>query len=148
MLLLLRCWVAAASGDPGQAERLAAAAGGLWKLIGTQIAALGPHLAAEDASRTPKVAGAPRSISLAEAIRLGLEYMVAGPATVLTPRERDVLAFLVKGRSNRAIADALVISARTAEGHVQNILTKLGLASRNEVPAWFIAHGQGMAPLT
>jgi len=46
----------------------------------------------------------------------------------LTPREREVLALIAQGRSNVAIADALVISPRVVEKHVASIFAKLGLA--------------------
>ena len=42
------------------------------------------------------------------------------------------------GASNRDIADALVISERTAESHVQNILTKLGFGSRAQIASWYV----------
>jgi non-specific serine/threonine protein kinase len=54
----------------------------------------------------------------------------------LTWRERDVAALLAKGRTNRQIAEQLVISERTAEHHVQSILNKLGLATRAQVAGW------------
>jgi class 3 adenylate cyclase/DNA-binding CsgD family transcriptional regulator len=56
----------------------------------------------------------------------------AGPATVLSPREREVLRLLVAGRSDREIAEQLFISPRTASKHVGNILAKLEVASRGE----------------
>ena len=56
----------------------------------------------------------------------------------LTPREREVLALLADGRTNRQIADALFISAKTASVHVSNILAKLGVANRGEAAA--LAH--------
>ena len=46
----------------------------------------------------------------------------------LTPRERDVLDLMAEGRSNGAIAQALVISERAVEKHVANIFSKFGLA--------------------
>jgi DNA-binding NarL/FixJ family response regulator len=46
----------------------------------------------------------------------------------LTARERDVLALMAEGRSNGAIARALVISERAVEKHIANIFSKLGLA--------------------
>lgn len=47
----------------------------------------------------------------------------------LTVRERDVLALLAEGRSNRAIAECLVTAERTVECHVSRIFSKLGLES-------------------
>ena len=62
----------------------------------------------------------------------------AGAATApddpfgLTRRERDVLPLLVKGRTNRQIAEELFISENTAGVHVSNILGKLGATTRTE----------------
>ncbi len=53
----------------------------------------------------------------------------------LTDRERDVLALLVDGRTNRQIAAQLYISEKTASVHVSNILGKLGVRSRGEAAA-------------
>ncbi len=50
----------------------------------------------------------------------------------LTAREVEVLRLIVAGRSNPGIAEALYISPRTAQTHVQNIFTKLGVNSRTE----------------
>ena len=49
------------------------------------------------------------------------------PLEELTPREHDVLGLMAEGRSNQAIADALVISGRAVEKHVASIFTKLHL---------------------
>ena len=59
----------------------------------------------------------------------------------LTPREREVAALVAEGLSNRQIANQLYLSERTAETHVQNILTKLGFGSRAEVAAWAAREG-------
>jgi pimeloyl-ACP methyl ester carboxylesterase/DNA-binding CsgD family transcriptional regulator len=56
----------------------------------------------------------------------------------LTARERGVAALVAQGKSNREIADALVMSERTVEWHVSNILSKLGLQSRAQVAAWAV----------
>ncbi len=50
-----------------------------------------------------------------------------GPLDELTAREREVLALMAEGRSNQAIADRLVLEARTIEGHVRTIFSKLRL---------------------
>ncbi|HXZ70347.1 MAG TPA: helix-turn-helix transcriptional regulator, partial [Streptosporangiaceae bacterium] len=63
-------------------------------------------------------------------------YKVAGLPGTLTPRERQVAALVASGRSNRAIADELVISPATAARHVANILAKLGFSSRAQIAAW------------
>jgi DNA-binding CsgD family transcriptional regulator/tetratricopeptide (TPR) repeat protein len=68
-----------------------------------------------------------------------------GPATVdraslLTPREREVLALVAAGRSNRTISEELFISVKTASVHVSNILAKLDVGSRTEAAAWAHAH--------
>jgi DNA-binding NarL/FixJ family response regulator len=51
-------------------------------------------------------------------------------STVLTEREAEVLEWLAAGRSNQAIADALRVSVRTVENHVQNLYGKLGIHHR------------------
>ena len=63
------------------------------------------------------------------------EVAAARPGT-LTPREREVVALVARGRSNKSIADELFISPATAARHVANILAKLGFRSRTEVAAW------------
>jgi DNA-binding NarL/FixJ family response regulator len=60
----------------------------------------------------------------------------APDSRALTGRERDVARLLVAGRSNREIADTLVITEGTVEVHVKHILSKLGLRSRAQVAAW------------
>ena len=55
--------------------------------------------------------------------------------TNVTPRELQILRLLARGATNRQVAEALVISPRTAETHVSNILGKLGLTSRAQAAA-------------
>jgi non-specific serine/threonine protein kinase len=54
----------------------------------------------------------------------------------LTRREREVTELVAQGLGNRQIADRLVISQRTVESHVENVLTKLGFRSRNQIAMW------------
>jgi DNA-binding NarL/FixJ family response regulator len=65
---------------------------------------------------------------------------VAGISS-LTQRERDVLACVAQGLPNRAIADRLGITERTARTHVSNILAKLGLASRTQAALFAVQNG-------
>jgi len=60
----------------------------------------------------------------------------------LTRREREVAQLIAHGLSNRAIAESLVITERTVEGHVSNILAKLGFRSRAKVAAWVVDTAQ------
>lgn len=59
----------------------------------------------------------------------------------LTPRELEVLAGVARGLSNRAIADELGITERTARTHVSNILAKLGLSSRTQAALLAVERG-------
>ncbi|HEX2047842.1 MAG TPA: response regulator transcription factor [Acidimicrobiales bacterium] len=59
----------------------------------------------------------------------------------LTERERDVLALVARGASNKEIGQALFISERTARTHVSNILAKVGLRSRTQAALWAIREG-------
>ena len=59
----------------------------------------------------------------------------------LTTRELEVLGGVARGLSNRAIADELGITERTARTHVSNILAKLGLASRTQAALLAVQHG-------
>ena len=58
------------------------------------------------------------------------------PSARLTRREQQVAALVADGLSNRQIAERLVIATRTAEGHVENILVKLGFTVRTQIAAW------------
>ncbi|MFB4312405.1 AAA family ATPase [Actinomadura sp. GTD37] len=72
--------------------------------------------------------------------RAGLAGPSGGP---LTARESEVMRLLARGRSNREIAEELVISPKTASVHVSRILAKLGAASRGEAVA--AARDRGLA---
>ena len=59
-------------------------------------------------------------------------------STSLTKREGQVADLIAEGLTNQSIAQRLVISPRTAQGHVEHILAKLGFTSRAQVAAWVI----------
>jgi DNA-binding CsgD family transcriptional regulator len=62
----------------------------------------------------------------------------AGPAA-LTRREHEIAGCVAHGLTNREIAAKLHISERTAENHVQHILTKLGFTNRSQIAVWAVA---------
>jgi len=59
----------------------------------------------------------------------------------LTEREREVVMLIAQSKSNREIADVLIVSERTVETHVSNVLFKLGFTSRIQIAAWVIERG-------
>jgi DNA-binding NarL/FixJ family response regulator len=54
----------------------------------------------------------------------------------LSTRELEVARLVARGLTNKQIGLALYVSERTAENHVQHILTKLGLRNRSQIAAW------------
>jgi non-specific serine/threonine protein kinase len=149
-------WVAAAAGEYPQAARLLGAADRQWKAYG------GSPFAGEWANerRTAKTAarqalGAAFDAEYAEGGGLSLDDAVAyalgertepahplvptGPSR-LTRRENEIAELIAQGLSNREIATKLVISQRTAESHVENILTKFGFTTRTQIAAWYAEH--------
>jgi len=61
----------------------------------------------------------------------------------LTAREREVAGLIARGETNREIAEKLVVSERTVESHVTNILAKLGFPSRARIAIWAAEKGLG-----
>lgn len=59
----------------------------------------------------------------------------------LTEREQEVVRLVTQGKSNREIAEVLVISEKTAKAHISNILGKLGLDDRTQMAVYAIKHG-------
>lgn len=59
----------------------------------------------------------------------------------LTPRERDVLAELTKGKSNREIASSLFVTEKTVKTHISNIFIKLDVQDRTQAALYAVKHG-------
>jgi DNA-binding NarL/FixJ family response regulator len=74
--------------------------------------------------------------------RAGLAGPGAAGATVLTGREREVLALVAEGLTNREIGRRLFISEKTASVHLSNLMAKLDVSSRTE--AVTVAHRRGL----
>jgi DNA-binding CsgD family transcriptional regulator len=69
------------------------------------------------------------------------EAVATGLPRSLTRREREVVALVAQGRTNRQIGEVLVIAEGTARVHVEHILAKLGFHSRAQLAGWAVAHG-------
>jgi DNA-binding NarL/FixJ family response regulator len=121
--------------------------------LARMLGAAGPYLA----RLVPELGPAPSRAeleSLARRARITLGRPSDGPADAknspsevgaefhLTKRERQVLAPLADGRTNRQIANTLYISDKTTSVHVSNILSKLGVTNRGQAAA--VAHRLGM----
>lgn len=85
--------------------------------------------------------------SLHPSIARRLIQELSRPATLpptqepLTEREMEVLRLVAKGYSNEEIGDSLVVSERTARGHVSSILSKLHLANRTQAALYALREG-------
>jgi DNA-binding CsgD family transcriptional regulator len=94
---------------------------------------------AQRAARTATALGMMVLRTRAEAV---IDDLTAATGPVLlSTREREVAALVAQGLTNREIARTLYLSERTAENHVQHILTKLGFAARAQIAAWAVAEG-------
>lgn len=99
-----------------------------------RLRALGALYAAQRAEEAVRAAGGGSARSRTQA-------RPASPLSELSAREREVLALMAEGLSDRAIGERLHISAHTAHRHVSNILTKLGVHTRAAAAALGARHG-------
>ncbi len=159
-------WTAVADDEGERAATLLGAAGSVWNMLGVSLDTL-PHFSerrrdSELAARSmqpaeayEKSARVGASMRTADAIAFALDEhppraktgstqrstdSSASKKSPLTPREREVALLVQEGLSNQQIAERLVLSTRTAEAHVENILRKLGFSSRASVAAWVAEH--------
>lgn len=150
-------WARAHDGHHTEAAELLGAAQSAWQLVGATLPGVGRLLQHRTACEELLVsrlgqsrftalrrAGAALEIdqALAHALGQGPEPAADQPESpsvtvALTLREREVAELLAQGLTDKEIAARLVISPRTAEGHVQRILRKLEFTSRVQVATWF-----------
>ncbi|RBO93728.1 putative ATPase [Nocardia puris] len=149
-------WVAASAGAHERAARLMGAAttirrGSTQRLAHAMTQVVGDKVSDEvreamgdSAFRAAFERGAALGTEAAVAYALGDEPAAPEPkpgaAEVLTRREKDVARLVAAGYSNKRIAAELVISVRTAESHVDHIMTKLGFGSRAGIAGWVADH--------
>jgi NarL family two-component system response regulator LiaR len=68
------------------------------------------------------------------------------PASLLTPREHEVLALIARGQPNKVIARELGVSEKTVKTHVSNVLGKLGVSDRTQAALYAVR--EGLVPRT
>ena len=116
-----------------------------WRALGRVFRERGNGAAGVRGSGREKAAGFERQAMELEQ-SLGLPANSPSPPlplsrSPLSAREQEVLRLVAEGRTNREIAEALVLSERTVVHHVTHILDKLGLSSRAAATAWAFRHG-------
>ena len=154
-------WIAASEGDVDRAARLLGAADALLRQVGMPLEGIQRlwafHQQWEDtvrrraSERSFRVAyGAGAAMSADAAVAFALREVPEPPLDQqddhldpLTKREQEVGELVSRGLTNREIAASLVISVRTAEKHVDRIMSKLGLANRTQIAAWVTGRGSG-----
>ncbi|RAS70506.1 putative ATPase [Lentzea atacamensis] len=153
LCLELLAWITAGQRRHRRAGTLLGAATARWADIGASIASYRHLVVHHDACarRIREAIGdeafaeafaSGRSLTLDEVLAFAFEEQrdatppPAAPPTPLTRRERQVAELVADGLSNKEIAARLVIARRTAEGHVERILQKLGFGSRTQLAAW------------
>ncbi|MEU7746012.1 LuxR C-terminal-related transcriptional regulator [Nonomuraea sp. NPDC049158] len=147
-------WIAETEQHYGRAARLLGILETVWSSIGAPLSGYG-HLvryhdecesrtraALGDAAFDTEVKRGAR-LSYDEALGYALqeeppqdEKAEKGEPARLTRRETEIAGLVAQGMTNKQIAAALVIAPRTAEGHIEHILNKLGFNSRAQIAVW------------
>jgi predicted ATPase/DNA-binding CsgD family transcriptional regulator len=152
-------WMTSRDGDPYRAAVLFGASERMWEMIGRPMFGFEVYLAWSDEAKEKirtELTSAGYEVArghgarlteeqvidyaLAPDVRLPASVAVAEPSApdeALTKREYEVVRLISAGLTNKDIAAELVIARRTAESHVEHILTKLGFNSRTQIAAWF-----------
>jgi predicted ATPase/DNA-binding CsgD family transcriptional regulator len=152
-------WTATAHRDGERAGRLFGAAQSIMRAVGSSLLSNGPTSVLHDqyeAAARGTLGDRAFTRAFQHGMSLGFDQAVAyaldepdQPVRMhsvsqrtapvpgsLTRREREIAELITRGLSNKEIANTLVISQRTAEGHVEHILAKLGFTTRVQIAAW------------
>lgn len=149
----LLAWISASQGDAERAATLLGATNEIWQSVGYPMFGSrhfgAPHGDCESATVSTlgeqefrAVFRKGMDLELDDAIAFAIgEEQAQDPVPVLsltplTRREQQVADLIAGGMSNKEIAARLVIARRTAEGHVERILQKLGFSSRAQIATW------------
>ena len=147
--------LAAAENQAERAARLDAIAAAAIAEIGAALPRNAQAAPGQIAPRAPggvSARAAGHAMTLEQALEESLAWLAdpehpmdsAPPsADRLTRREREVVALLALGQTNRQVAAALVLTEGTVENYVQRILGKLGVNNRAQIAVWAVAHGHG-----
>ena len=98
------------------------------------------HLSRADLLRSIRLVAAGQTLIDANARQRAIDKLTQTPGGELTDREREVLALVARGYTNKQIAEALIVTEKTARNHVSHILEKLGLSRRSEAAAFAVEH--------
>ena len=98
------------------------------------------HLSRTESLRSIRKAAVGQTLIDADATKRAMERMIQMPGSELTEREREVLALIARGYTNKQIAEALTVTEKTARNHVSHILEKLGLSRRSEAAVYAVEH--------
>jgi len=154
-------WCQSSEGAHDRVARLLGGADAVWRLSGARVgemrpyqgfdeqcAALARETLGDEAFDAAFADGAGFRLDEVTAYALGEKPATAasgraGEPDGLTRRQREIAELVARGMSNKEIAATLVLSGRTVEGHVENILVKLGFTSRAQVASWLAARPSG-----
>lgn len=98
------------------------------------------HLSRAELLRSVRLVASGHTLIDAESSQKAMQQFTQTPGSELTEREREVLALVARGYTNKQIAESLYVSEKTARNHVSHILEKLGLARRSEAAVYAIEH--------
>jgi predicted ATPase/DNA-binding NarL/FixJ family response regulator len=154
-------WIAQRQGRPRRAARLLGASAAVWDAMRAGTASYAIFAADHEGYET-RIRDALGTTGFKEAFDHGyhmtheaaLDYALEAKKLgrgaprdnvhqiPLTRREQQIAGLVAQGRTNKDIAESLVIAQRTVEGHVQHILTKLDFTSRAQIAGWVASQQQ------